>query len=131
MVFSENRTLNTENSPKRIFMDWGKVIFIFFALMSLTTTAGFLYEQNAIALFVAASINLASTLLKIGVKNILAAELFASSLVADLHLIPAFIFFQVLNNISAAIALAIGAVVANFFSMALVIVEAAKGREKF
>lgn len=112
-------------------MDWGKVVYIFFALMSLTTTAGFLYEHSEIALFIAASINLASTLLKIGVKNILAAELFASSLVADLHLIPAFIFIVVSNNVSLAIALAIGAVVANLFSMALVIVEAAKGREEF
>ena len=25
-------------------MDWGKVTYIFFSLMSLTTTAGFLYE---------------------------------------------------------------------------------------
>ena len=76
-------------------MNWGKVIYIFFALMSLTTTAEFLYDKNEIALFVAASINLVSTLLKIGVKNLLSAELFASSLVADLHLIPAFVILQV------------------------------------
>ena len=57
-------------------MNWGKVIYIFFALMSLTTTAEFLYDKNEIALFVAASINLVSTLLKIGVKNLLSAELF-------------------------------------------------------
>ena len=36
-------------------MDWGKVVYIFFSLMSLTTTAGFLYDQNAISLFLAAS----------------------------------------------------------------------------
>ena len=112
-------------------MDWGKVIYIFFALMSLTTTAGFLYEHNEIALFIAASINLASTLLKIGVKNILAAELFASSLVADLHLIPAFILLQVTGNLTIAISLAIGAVVANVFSMVLTLIEAAKTREEF
>ena len=112
-------------------MDWGKVIYIFFALMSLTTTAGFLYEHNDIALFIAASINLASTLLKIGVKNILAAELFASSLVADLHLIPAFILLQVTGNLTIAISLAIGAVVANVFSMVLTLIEAAKTREEF
>ena len=76
-------------------MNWGKVVYIFFALMSLTTTAGFLYDKNEIALFIAASVNLISTLLKIGVKNIFAAELFASSLVADLHLIPAFGILQV------------------------------------
>jgi stage V sporulation protein SpoVS len=70
-------------------------------------------------------------LLKIGVKNILAAELFASSLVADLHLIPAFIFLQVANNETMAISLAIGAIVANLFSLALVLIEAMKTREEF
>ena len=112
-------------------MDWGKVVYTFFALMSLTTTAGFLYEENGVTLFIAASINLVSTLLKIGVKNILAAELFASSLVADLHLIPAFLYVQLTENMKAAIALAIGAVVANVFSMALVLIEAAKSKEEF
>jgi len=112
-------------------MDWGKVIYIFFALMSLTTTVGFLYEQNEVALFVAASINLISTLLKIGVKNILSAELFASSLVADLHLIPAFLFMQLSGNVAMAISLAIGAIVANMFSLSLVLIEALKTQEEF
>ena len=112
-------------------MDWGRVIFIFFALMSLTTTAGFLFEHNTTALFLAASINLVSTLLKIGVKNVLSAELFASSLVADLHLIPAFIFAVLLNDMQTAIAFAIGGVIANVFSMAFVLIESAKTKEEF
>ncbi len=112
-------------------MDWGKVIYIFFALMSLTTTVGFLYEHNEVALFIAASINLISTLLKIGVKNILAAELFASSLVADLHLIPAFIFLVIAGDQVMAISLAIGAIVANIFSLSLVLIEAFKTEEQF
>ncbi len=112
-------------------MDWGRVIFIFFALMSLTTTAGFLYDHNTTALFIAASINLVSTLLKIGVKNVLSAELFASSLVADLHLIPALLMILLFQDTQTAIALAIGGVVANIFSMALVLVESAKTKEEF
>ena len=112
-------------------MDWGKVVYIFFALMSLTTTAGFLYDHNVIALFIAASINLISTLLKIGIKNVLAAELFASSLVADLHLIPAFLYEQLGGNTEAAIAMAIGGVIANTFSMMLVLIESSKIREDF
>ncbi|MBL0686638.1 MAG: hypothetical protein JJV95_00105 [Sulfurospirillum sp.] len=112
-------------------MDWGKVIYVFFALMSLTTTVGFLYEQNEVALFIAASINLISTLLKIGVKNIFSAELFASSLVADLHLIPAFLFMLLSSNITMAISLAIGAIVANIFSLTLVLIEASKTQEEF
>ena len=112
-------------------MDWGKVIYIFFALMSLTTTAGFLYDHNVIALFIAASINLISTLLKIGIKNVLAAELFASSLVADLHLIPGFLYAQLGDNMDAAIAMAIGGVIANVFSLILVLIESSKVREEF
>ena len=112
-------------------MNWGKVIYIFFALMSLTTTAEFLYDKNEIALFVAASINLVSTLLKIGVKNLLSAELFASSLVADLHLIPAFVILQVSENATLSYSLAIGAVIANIFSLALVLIETSKSQEEF
>jgi len=71
-------------------MQWGKVFYIFFTLMSLTTSAAFLYENSLVALFIAGSVNVVSTILKIGVRNILSAELLAGSLVADLHLIPAF-----------------------------------------
>ncbi|MCK9337583.1 MAG: DUF6394 family protein [Arcobacteraceae bacterium] len=111
-------------------MDWGKVIYVFFSLMSLTTTAGFLYEPDVIMLFIAASVNVISTILKIGVKNLLSAELLASSLVADLHLIPAFIVMTSTDNLALAISLAIGAIVANLFSVALTIIESAKTQEK-
>ena len=107
-------------------MDWGKVTYIFFSLMSLTTTAGFLYEPNTIALFVAAGVNVISTILKLGVKNLLAAELLASSLVAYLHLIPAFLVLTFTNDLPLTISLAIGAVVANIFSIALALIESAK-----
>lgn len=112
-------------------MDWGKVVYIFFALMSLTTTAGFLYEHNVIALFVAASVNLISTFLKIGVRNILSAELFACSLVADLHLIPAFVIYVVYSDVTTVVALAIGAIIANIFALALVLIESFKTRDEF
>ena len=111
-------------------MDWGKVTYIFFSLMSLTTTAGFLYEPNAIALFVAAGVNVISTILKLGVKNLLAAELLASSLVADLHLIPAFLVLTFTNDLPLTISLAIGAIVANIFSVALALIESAKSQDK-
>ena len=111
-------------------MDWGKVIYIFFSLMSLTTTAGFLYEPNAIAFFIAAGVNVISTILKLGVKNLLAAELLARSLVADLHLIPSFMVLTFSNDLPLAISLAIGAVVANIFSIALALIESSKCQEK-
>lgn len=112
-------------------MDWGKVIYVFFSLMSLTSIAGFLYEHSAVALFVAGSLNLVSTFLKIGVRNLLSAELLASSLVADLHLIPAFIYLEVLGNLEWAIALTIGALIANLFSMGLVYIESSKNRDEY
>ena len=112
-------------------MDWGKVIYVFFSLMSLTSIAGFLYEHSAAALFVAGSLNLVSTFLKIGVRNLLSAELLASSLVADLHLIPAFIYLQVIGNVEWAIALAIGALIANLFSVGLVYIESLKNRDDY
>jgi hypothetical protein len=112
-------------------MDWGKVVYVFFTLMSLTSTAGFLYEHTSVALFVAASLNLVSTILKLGVRNLLSAELLASSLVADLHLIPAFIYLELVGNVNWAIALAIGALFANIFSMALVLIESSKTRDEY
>ena len=111
-------------------MDWGKVTYIFFSLMSLTTTAGFLYEPNEIALFIAAGVNVISTILKLGVKNLLSAELLASSLVADLHLIPAFMVLTFSDNLALTISIAIGAVVANVFSIALALIESAKSQDK-
>ncbi len=112
-------------------MDWGKVIYIFFSLMSLTTTAGFLYEHDELAIFLAASVNIISTILKIGVKNILAAELLASSLVADLHLIPAFLVLTFSDNLRIAISLPIGAVVANTFSIVLALIETVKMKDEY
>ena len=112
-------------------MDWGKVVYVFFSLMSLTSIAGFLYENTATSLFLAAAVNLISTILKIGVRNLLAAELLASSLVADLHLIPAFVFLVIVGDDSWAIALAIVALIANIFSMGLVYIAISKTHEEY
>ncbi len=112
-------------------MDWGKVVYVFFALMSLTSIAGFMIEHSSVSLFVAASLNLVSTFLKIGVRNLLSAELLASSLVADLHLIPAFIYLEVVGNLEWAIALAIGALIANIFSIGLIYIESSKTHDDY
>lgn len=112
-------------------MNWGRVVHIFFTLMSFTTIAGFLYANSGIELFVAASINLISTLLKIGVRNLLSTELFAASVVADLHLIPAFVLYIVGGNPDVVYSLVIGAGLANLFSIVLTIVESAKYKDEF
>ena len=107
-------------------MDWCKTAYIFFSLMSLTTTVGFIYEPYMIALILAVIVNIISTLLKIGVKHSLSTQLLASSFVADLHLIPALIIFIYTTSHFLSIALAVGAVVANLYSIALVLIESAK-----
>ena len=112
-------------------MQWGKVFYIFFTLMSLTTSAAFLYEDSATALFIAGSVNMVSTILKIGVRNILSAELLAGSLVADLHLIPAFFALQFYHNKSIAIGLVIGAVIANVYTIIVSMIESSKEKVDF
>ena len=112
-------------------MNWGKVFYIFFTLMSLTTSAAFLYEHSAVALFIAGSVNIVSTLMKIGVRNILSAELLAGSLVADLHLIPAFFALQFYDNHPLAVGLVIGAVVANVYTIIVSMIESGKEKADF
>jgi len=115
-------------------MNWGKVFYIFFALMSLTTSVAFLFEHSSITLFAAASINFISSILKLGVRNLLAAELLAGSLVADLHLLPAFFIFEFGNterHEGLIIGLIIGAIIANIYTLVISIVESAKTKEEF
>ena len=99
--------------------------------MSLTTSAAFLYDNNIVALFIAGSVNMVSTLMKIGIRNILAAELLAGSLVADLHLIPAFFALQFYANESLAIGLVIGAVIANLYTIFVTMIESSKEKADF
>lgn len=112
-------------------MNWGKVFYIFFTLMSLTTSAAFLYENSAVALFIAGSVNIISTLMKIGVRNVLSAELLAGSLVADLHLIPAFFALQFYDNHPLATGLVIGAVIANVYTIIVSMIESTKEKADF
>ena len=116
-------------------LNWGKVFYIFFTLMSLTTSVSFLFEDTALALFAAASINFISTLLKLGVRNLLAAELLSGSLVADFHLIPAFLWYQFGNAMGVhdklLLGLVVGAIIANVYTLIISIVESAKTKEDF
>jgi len=112
-------------------MQWGKVFYIFFALMSLTTSAAFLYDESMVALFVAGSVNVISTILKIGVRNTLSAELLAGSLVADLHLIPAFFALKFYESHTLAVGLVIGAVVANVYTIIISMIESSKEKADF
>lgn len=102
--------------------------------MSLTTSVSFIFEDSVIALFAAASINLISSILKLGVRNLLAAELLAGSLVADLHLLPAFFMYQFGNTDThekLIVGLVVGAIIANIYTLVISIVESAKSKEDF
>ncbi len=112
-------------------MKWGKVFYIFFTLMSLTTSAAFLYENSLLALFIAGSVNVVSTILKMGVRNVFSAELLAGSLVADLHLIPAFFAMKFFEADTIAVGLVIGAVIANIYTLIISMIESAKEQEDF
>jgi hypothetical protein len=112
-------------------MNWGKVFYMFFTLMSLTTSAAFLYEDSLVALFIAGSVNVVSTLMKIGVRNVLSAELLAGSLVADLHLIPAFLAMEFYDNADMANGLVIGAVIANLYTIVISMIESSKEKADF
>jgi len=112
-------------------MNWNKVMYVFFALMSTTTTAGFLYEQYEVALFIAMSVNLISTWVKMGLDNLLSVELMASSFVADLHLVPAFlILFLGVSDMVLINSLVIGALIANVFALCVLLIEASKYAKK-
>ena len=112
-------------------MNWGKVFYIFFTLMSLTTSAAFLYEHSTTALFIAGSVNVISTFMKIGIRNILSAELLAGSLVADLHLLPAFFSLQFYGNEPLAVGLVIGAVIANIYTIIVSMIESSQQKADF
>jgi len=104
-------------------MDWGKVGTAFFIMMSLTTTVGFVYDGDSYELIASVTFNLIATILKLGSKKTLSAELLATSLAADLHLIPALIFYEMGARTSLVEALAWGALIANIFSVIIVIIE--------
>ena len=109
----------------------------FFILMSLTTSIGFIYSWSAIDLFLAAVFNVVATLIKYRIKekNVLGEISLGASIVADLHLIPACVLvvatgiyttqLPVETSFAAkgAIGFAIGAVIANIVSVAIVVIN--------
>ncbi len=104
-------------------INWGKVWSDFFIVLALTSNIGFIFSHDPYQLIIAIGVNLIATVLKFGAKKIFSAELLATALVADLHLIPAtFLYFSDIH-VGLAIGLAIGAAVANVVSIILLIVE--------
>ena len=104
-------------------INWGKVWSDFFIFLALTSNIGFIFSHDPYQLVIAVGVNLLATVLKFGAKKILSAELLATALVADLHLIPAAVLYFTGVHVPLAIGLAIGAAVANIISIIMLIIE--------
>ncbi len=103
-------------------MRYKKIVTDFFILMSLTTNISFIVSPNPYELVIVVATNLAATILKIGEGRVLSTEMLASSLVADLHLIPS-LFLYFLGDHQEAVGLALGALAANIISVIISIIE--------
>lgn len=104
-------------------INWGKVWSDFFIFLALTSNIGFIFSHDPYQLIIAVGVNLLATVLKFGAKKILSAELLATALVADLHLIPAAVLYFSGIHVPLAIGLAIGAAVANIISIIMLVIE--------
>lgn len=125
-----------------------KVIFGFFIVLALTLNVGFFIgdmtdqtHHSATELFLAIIVNLIATFLKWGDRSQLGAVLLATSLVADLQLIAAAVFWGVIfygnqtsglygadtilsgKELATIISLSGGALVANIISVTLLVIE--------
>ena len=121
-------------------MNLEKVIFGFFVLLAATLNFGFFIGDlsdptvhNVYELFAAVVINLIATVLKFGDRTQIGAVHLATSLVADLQLIAATIFWAIAEHVSVEgmtgeatagiVSLSGGALFANVVSVILLVIE--------
>ena len=121
-------------------MNLEKVIFGFFVLLAATLNFGFFIGDiadpalhNVYELFAAVVVNLIATVLKFGDRTQIGAVHLATSLVADLQLIAATVFWAYAEHISSQgltgeatagiVSLSGGALFANVVSVILLVIE--------
>ncbi len=121
-------------------MNLEKVIFGFFIVLALTLNFGFFIGEmdnpqyhNVFELFILVVVNLIATGLKLGDRTQIGAILLSTSLVADLELIAAAIYWTVVVHITetgltpdvtaSIVSLSGGALVANIVSVVMVVAE--------
>jgi len=126
-------------------MNSEKVVFAFFVLLAAALNLSFVWgdvdnaqHHPAYELFAALVVNLVATVLKVGDRSHLGAVLLSTSLVADVLLISAAVTWgihaQILGEpsapetIASVVSLAGGALLANFASTVLLIIETANVR---
>ena len=123
-------------------MNKEKVIFAFFIVLALTLNFGFFLgdidipeHHNVYEFFAALVVSMICTVLKFGDRTHLGALMLATSLVADLQLIVAAVIWAYAEqisgvgmtpyNMSSIVSLSGGALLANFVSVILLVVESA------
>ncbi len=123
-------------------MNLEKIIFSFFMILALTLNFGFFYgdvdnpaHHNVYELFAVVVVNLIATVLKFGDRSQLGAMLLASSLVAMVQLVSASVVWSIAVHVhdagmtpdimSTIVSLSGGAMLANFISVILLMIEAA------
>jgi Ca2+/H+ antiporter, TMEM165/GDT1 family len=120
-------------------MNLEKVIFGFFVLLAATLNFGFVIGDitnpavhNPYELFAAIVVNLIATVLKFGDRTQMGAVHLATSLVADLQLVAAGVYWVVADQatggmsgsaMASVVSLAAGALLANIVSVILLIAE--------
>jgi Ca2+/H+ antiporter, TMEM165/GDT1 family len=124
-----------------------KVIFGFFVLLAATLNFGFFYGDlsdpalhNEFELFAAVVVNLIATVLKFGDRTQIGAVHLATSLVASIQLIIAALVWIWGSQVDAAgltdqhmasvVSIAAGALLANFVSVILLVVETVSFRRR-
>ncbi len=121
-------------------MNLEKVIFGFFIVLALTLNFGFFLGEldnpqyhNVFELFILVVVNLIATGLKLGDRTHIGAILLSTSLVADMELIAASIYWTVVVHVTktgltpdvtaSIVSLSGGALVANIVSVIMVVAE--------
>lgn len=121
-------------------MNLEKVIFGFFIVMALTLNFGFFLGEmdnpqyhNVYELFIVIMVNLIATGLKLGDRTQIGAILLSTSLVADLQLIAAALYWTLVVHVTktgltpdvtaSIVSLSGGALVANIVSVVMVVAE--------
>lgn len=125
-------------------MNLEKVVFGFFVVLALTLNFGFFLGEmdnpehhNVFELFVVIIVNLIATGLKLGDRSQIGAVLLATSLVADLQLIAAAIYWTIAVHsgdgltpdiMSSIVSLSGGALLANVISTVILVSETLMSR---
>jgi len=121
-------------------MNLEKVVFSFFIVLALTINFGFFlgdidnpHHHNIYEFFAAIVVSLTATILKFGDRSSMGTLLLASSLVADLQLIIGAIIWAFADTgngiapetLASIVSLSGGALLANFVSVTLLLIETA------